>query len=162
MISRGIDGTGRLKKAVLVDVDGTLAGEYRKGKRKLRPSAVAAIKFLAANAPVYLWSVAGAENAERLIEEFPKLSPYIAGCYGKGEFPLGLVDHPYCIDDEAIDKEVLECNYVVLNETYDGGKDSGLLLKAARAIVEHMSKSGGKPCTAQVPPARQRGSRQRP
>ncbi len=137
------DGRSKLKAAVFVDVDGTLASTYQKGKRQLRPTALSAIKMLSSHAPVFLWSVAGAENAERLTSEFPQLRPYIAGCYGKKDFPLELVDYPYCIDDEGIDDVVLQINHVILNETYDGGPDSELLLEAAKSIVSHMSERIG-------------------
>ena len=127
----------KLKTAVLVDVDGTLAGPYQKRNRKLRPTALSAIKLLTEHAPVFLWSIVGADNGERLIREFPKLEPYIAGCYGKADFPLDMVEHPYCIDDETIDPQVLRCNYVIVN-TYDGGWDSGVLLEAAKRIAKHI------------------------
>jgi len=41
-----IDGDEKLKVAVLVDVDGTLAGLYQKGKRKLRPSAIIGLQIV--------------------------------------------------------------------------------------------------------------------
>jgi hypothetical protein len=137
------DDRSRLKAAVLVDVDGTLASTYQEGNRQLRPTALSAIKTLSNHAPVFLWSVAGAENAERLTSEFPQLMPYIAGCYDKKDFPLELVENLYCIDDEEFDSVVLQCNYVILNETYDGGPDSGLLMEATRSIVNHMSEAIG-------------------
>lgn len=80
---------------------------------------------------------AGPENAQRLLKEFPEIEPLINGCYGKKQFPIQLVNFPYCIDDEAIDEEVLKCNYVII-DTYDGGEDSGLLLEAAKVVVEHI------------------------
>lgn len=128
----------KLKGVVLIDVDGTVASPYKYGQRQLRPTALPAIRLLAEHAPVYLWSIVGAENGERLIREFPELKPCIAGCYGKADFPLEMVEHPYCIDDEAIDPQVFRCNYVIV-DTYDGGWDSGLLLEAARCIIEDIA-----------------------
>ena len=122
--------------AVLVDVDGTLVGPYRNGIRELRQSAVAAISLLSSQAPVYLWSVAGAANGDRLIDEFPALAPLVAGCWAKDEFPLHLVDCAWAIDDDGIDEAVLRCNHVILGESYEGGQDSDLLLEAARAVVD--------------------------
>ncbi len=129
----------KLKTAVLVDVDGTLASPYQSGNRKLRPTAVPAIKMLAEHTPVFLWSIVGAENGNRLIREFPVLTPYIVGCYGKNDFPLHMVEHPYCIDDEAIDPQVIRSHHVIV-DTYYGGPDSGLLAEAARTIVDHISR----------------------
>jgi len=130
------NGQSRLKIAVLIDVDGTLASAYRDGRRKLRPSALKVIKFLSSNAPVFLWSIAGKENGERLIEEFSELRPYIQGCWDKAEFPLDMVDYPYCIDDLDLDEAVLQCNHVILGYTWDGGDDPADLAEAARIIVE--------------------------
>jgi hypothetical protein len=124
----------RLPVAVLVDVDGTLAGIYRSGRRNLRPSAVAALEILSREAPVFLWSIAGAENGWRLLQEFPALAPLVSGCFGKDEFPLHLVDVPFAIDDECVDEVVLECRYVFV-ETHDEGRDSDSLLGAARVVV---------------------------
>ena len=88
---------------------------------------------------MYLWSHAGAENVERSLDEFPELQPYISGSHGKQGFPRSRFDTVYCIDDEAIDDEVLSENHVILNDTYDGGEDSGVSLEAARLIVREIS-----------------------
>ena len=135
------DGRSRLKAAVLVDVDGTLASTYQEGKREVRPTALSAIKMLSEHAPVFLWSIVGADNGQRLISEFPELQPFIAGSYGKDEFPLEMVEHPYCIDDDGADEVIFRCNHVILNETYDGGPDSGILMKAARRIVDDIRRN---------------------
>lgn len=129
-------GQTRLKIVVLIDVDGTLASAYRNGRRELRPSALKVIKLLSSNAPVFLWSIAGERNGERLIEEFSELQPYIQGCWGKDEFPLDMVDYPYCIDDLDLDEVVKRCNHVILGQTWDGGNDPADLAEAARIIVE--------------------------
>jgi hypothetical protein len=130
------DQHSRLKVAILVDVDGTLAGLYRQGKRELRASAAEALKLLAQQAPVLLWSIAGAENGQRLIEEHPEIQDYVSATYGKQDFPLHLIESPFAIDDEDIDDVVLRCHHVILNETYEGRKDSGDLLEAAQRL-EH-------------------------
>ena len=137
------NGKDRLPVAILVDIDGTLVSAYKDGQRQLRSSALEALKTLAKYAPVFLWSIVGAENGVRLLNEFPQIKQYVAGCYGKNDFPLTLVDHVYCIDDEGIDEVVLQCNHVILNETYDGGKDSGLLMKAVQIIIKHLSGNRG-------------------
>ena len=124
---------------VLVDVDGTLASPYSQGARTIRPTSVEAIRLLAECAEVYLWSHAGAENGERLLAEFPELQSYIAGSFGKQDFPKSRFDKVYCIDDEEIDDEVLSENYIILNDTYDGGEDSGVLLEAVRIVLADIS-----------------------
>ena len=130
------NGRTRLEIAVLIDVDGTLASAYRNGRRELRPSALQSIKLLSSYAPVFLWSIAGERNPKRLLEEFAQLQPYIRGCWDKDEFPLEMVDSPYCIDDTDLDEAVRRCNHVILGLTWDGGDDPGDLTEAAKIIVE--------------------------
>ena len=134
------NGQTRLETAVLIDVDGTLASAYRNGRRELRPSALKSIKLLSNYAPVFLWSIAGERNPKRLLEEFSELQPYIRGCWGKDEFPLEMVDYPYCIDDTDLDEAVRRCDHVILGQTWDGGDDPGDLAEAARVIVEALKK----------------------
>lgn len=122
--------------AVLVDVDGTLAGPYKTGTRALRSSAHEALSLLTQHATVFLWSIAGAENGQRLLEEYPELRSLIAGNYGKEDFPLHLIERPIAIDDEGIDDVVLQCEHIILGETYEGEADTGSLLEAARIVVE--------------------------
>ncbi len=129
------DQRSRLNIAILVDVDGTLAGPYRAGQRALRPSAHDALKMSAQHAPTFLWSIAGAENGLRLIQEYPEIKPYVTGSFGKEEFPLHLVEKSFAIDDEGIDDAVERCRHVVLIESYDGGEDSDCLMEAVKAIV---------------------------
>jgi hypothetical protein len=129
------DRRSRLVVAVLVDVDGTLAGIYRAGKRQLRETAVAALDLLSQQVPVFLWSIAGAENGARLIREFPALKTLVSGCFGKADFPIHLVDAPIAIDDECADQVVLDCNDVILGQSYDGGEDTDSLIRAARIVV---------------------------
>ena len=129
-----------LKRAILVDVDGTLAGPYRNGKRELRPSAIPALRALSEHAPVILWSIVGPDNPRRLLQEFPDLAPFVAGCYGKDDFPLDQVEEAYAIDDEALDAPVLCCNHWILSETYDGGVDTGELDEAVRAIIDRIQE----------------------
>ena len=133
--ARQQDGTQRLPVAIFVDVDGTLAGPYRQDKRELRPSAREALAMLSEVAPVFLWSIVGADNATRLLAEFPELRPYVKGCYGKLDFPLDTVDRAYAIDDEALDDPVLACHRVGLCDSYRGGADTDDLLRVASAIV---------------------------
>lgn len=125
----------RLPLAIFVDVDGTLAGPYRQGRRELRPSAAKVLAMLAEVAPVFLWSFVGAENGERLLREFPELRPFVKGCYGKLDFPLDTVDRAYAIDDEGIDDPVLACHRVGLCDTYRGGAESDELLRIAAAVI---------------------------
>ena len=134
------DQRSKLHIAILVDVDGTLAGLYRQGKRELRASAAEALKLLAQQAPVFLWSIAGAENGQRLIEEYPEIRNDVGGSYGKQDFPLHLIKSPFAIDDEELDDVVLQCHHVILNETYEGGEDSGALLKAAQIVVDAIQR----------------------
>ncbi len=132
------DGKSRLKSAVLVDVDGTLAGIYRNGKRPLRSSAPGALKILSEHAPVFLWSIVGAENAERLIQDYPEVSRYVSGCYGKEDFPMGMVNQVYCIDDQLVDEQVIDAENVVLVDCYEGGENTGLLMDAVKAVIKHI------------------------
>jgi hypothetical protein len=129
------DGKSRLKTAVLVDVDGTLAGVYRNGKRPLRSSAPDALKMLSAHAPVFLWSIVGAENGERLLGEFPQIARYVSGCWAKENFPMDKVEKIYCIDDQLVDEQVVNAENVFLVDCYEGGGDSDMLMEAARAVV---------------------------
>jgi len=135
------NGRDRLRVAIFVDVDGTLAGPYRNGKRELRSSASKALEMLSDHAPLFLWSIAGPENGFRLLKEFPQINPFISGCYGKEEFPLHLVDHPLCIDDEEVDNGVLQCNHVIV-DAFMGGRDSNQLLEAARIVIHHLTSKG--------------------
>lgn len=130
--------------AIFVDVDGTLAGPYRQGRRELRPSAREALAMLAEVAPVFLWSSVGADNPRRLLKEFPELRRYVQGCYGKADFPLDTVDLAYAIDDEARDDPVLACHRVGVCETYSGGDEGDDILTLASAIIAEI-RAGGPP-----------------
>ena len=85
--------------------------------------------------PVFLWSIAGAENGLSLMAQFPELTKIISGCFSKENFPIELIDNPFAIDDEGVDPVVLRCHHVILGETYEGGEDSGTLIEAAEIIV---------------------------
>lgn len=129
------DGRSRLPVAILVDVDGTLAGMYRGDERDLRPGASEALARLARVAPVFLWSAAGSDNGRRLLAEYPALKRHVTGCWHKEEFPLDLVDAPYAIDDDGVDEPVLLCRHVILDETWFGGEDDGLFARAVEIVL---------------------------
>jgi hypothetical protein len=129
------DGRTPLDVAVMVDVDGTLAGIYQGDRRALRASAPAALEMLSQVAPVILWSSSGADNGLRLVAEYPELYPFVAHFASKIGFPLDLIDRPYCIDDNDIEDVVLQCKRVIV-DSYEGGTDSGQLLEAARLIAD--------------------------
>jgi hypothetical protein len=135
------NGKSRLRVAVLVDVDGTLVGPYCGERRQLRPSAVEALRTLSRHAPVFLWSITGADNGRRLLKEFPAVRPFVMGSWGKDEFPLHLVDIAYAVDDDDCDEAVRRCWEVALIDTYFGGEDSGLLAEAAGHIVRLLCSS---------------------
>nr|MBC8385397.1 hypothetical protein [Candidatus Cloacimonadota bacterium] len=90
------------KIAVLIDVDGTLASPYFNGKRKIRPTAEEAMSRISKYAELYLWSIAGSDNGDRLLQEFPELQKYISGTFAKEDFPKQKFGQIYCIDDEAL------------------------------------------------------------
>lgn len=118
----------------MVDVDGTLVGIYRNGTRSLRPFAVAALELLAARGPVFLWSLAGAENADRLLVEYPELARHVSGTFEKPELPTG-VEAVYCIDDEESEEPPARAGCVIV-DSYREGPDSGQqLLEAAKTIA---------------------------
>lgn len=135
------NGRDRLRVAIFVDVDGTLASPYRNGKRELRSSASKALEMLSDHAPLFLWSIAGPENGLRLLKEFPHLKPFVSGCYGKEEFPFNLVDNPFCIDDEEVDDAVLKCSHIIV-DTFMGGKNSNQLREAAQLITQQLTNEG--------------------
>jgi hypothetical protein len=134
------DGDEMLQVAVLVDIDGTLAGLYENGKRKLRPSAIPALKLLSDHAPVSLWSNVGHENGRRLLREYPDLREFISGCFDKEDFPLDRVEVPYAIDDDPNHEKVYGCNRVILEESYLGGKDTGDLMEAGEMIIADIKR----------------------
>ncbi len=123
-------------RVILIDVDGTLAGIYRGGRRPLRPGARAALERLAAVADVYLWSVAGRENADRLLREYPELAPHVRGTFEKDEAVLEQFDDAYCIDDEEIDEAVLRCHRAIVSPYDAGDEEDGLLWRAADFLIE--------------------------
>jgi hypothetical protein len=135
------DGRSPLDVAVMVDVDGTLAGVYRGGRRPLRESAPAALQALSQVAPVILWSSSGADNGLRLAAEYPELDRYVCHFASKVGFPLELIERPYCIDDNDIEDVVLQCKRVIV-DSFEGGTDSGQLIEAVRLIVNDI-RSGG-------------------
>ena len=118
-----------------MDVDGTLAGMYRGDVRDLRPGAAEALARLAHDAPVFLWSAAGADNGRRLLAEYPALKRHVTNCWHKEEFPLDLVDAPHAIDDDGVDEPVLLCRHVTVGETWFGGEDDGLFALAVESVL---------------------------
>ena len=132
------DGVSRLPAAILVDIDGTLAGPYRGGTRELRESAVPGLRLLAARAPVFLWSLAGPDNGRRLLDEFPQLRPWVQGSFGKDDFPLALVGRSHAIDDCPIDEAVCRCDSITEIDTYLGGPDSGQFLAAVQVVLAEL------------------------
>ena len=137
MPNRFWNGESRLKYAVLVDVDGTLAGVYKQGKRPLRPNSIEALRLLANHMPVFLWSVAGDDNGLRLIREYPEIKSFISGVFDKLDFPLNKIKTVHAIDDEVLDYSVQRCQFLAIVNTYSGGKDSGMLSAAAMEVVRH-------------------------
>jgi hypothetical protein len=133
--SRRQETLRHLPVAILVDVDGTLAGPYCQGRRELRPSAREVLAMLAEAAPVYLWSIVGPDNGERLLEEYPELRPHVQGCYGKEDFPLDRVGRAFAIDDEAYDAPVMRCYCFLLDASYRGGDEEDDLRRAAIELV---------------------------
>ena len=129
------------QRAILVDVDGTLAGPYHLGRRSVRASARTALEMLSQRALVFLWSVAGADNGRRLLQEFPELRPYVSGCLDKDREVLAQFDRPVCIDDDDLDLAVKECDHVILGESYNGGNDTQSLLEAVRLVIEWLDGS---------------------
>lgn len=134
-------GESHLKTAVLVDVDGTLAGIYKQGSRPIRPSAVEALSMLSSHMAVLLWSVAGAENGLRLISEYPEIAPFISGVFDKADFPFHKVESVYAIDDEDCDDSVQRCHFVALIDKYFSGNDSGMLVEAAMKVIKHYNEN---------------------
>ena len=128
----------RLLVAVFVDVDGTLAGPYRAGRRELRPSACEVLAMLAEVAPVFLWSIAGPENGTRLLEEFPELRRHVSGSYGKAEGMLDTIARPFAIDDDSLDAAVLRCRHFILDTSYYDGAERNDLRREAAAILEEI------------------------
>src|SRR5262245_15473108 len=129
---------------VLVDVDGTLAGKYRGDRRPLRPGAADALRRLSEVAEVYLWSVAGRGNPERLLREYPELRPHVHGTVDKSALPPDRFDRAYCIDDEEIDPAVLARERIIVRTYDEGDRDDGLLVRSADRIGEAIraSRSG--------------------
>jgi hypothetical protein len=134
-----------LALAIFVDVDGTLAGPYRQGTRQLRSSAYEVIAMLAEVAPVFLWSIAGAENGTRLLDEFPELRRHVAGSHTKSESLLKTVERAFAIDDESLDLAVLRCRHFILASSYFGGDDDGDLRRVASELAERTGEPSNPP-----------------
>ncbi len=137
------DGETPLNVAVMVDVDGTLAGVYKNGDRPVRDDVEKALKMLSDVAPVILWSMGGTDNCTRLLCEHQELIPYVSHIAHKIGFPIELIKQPYCIDDQEADEAVIQCDRVIV-DTYFGGEDSGQLLEAARLIVAAIKKQAAE------------------
>ena len=135
-------GDEKLKVAVLVDIDGTLAGLYENGIRPLQPSAIPALKLLSDHAPIFLWSIVGHENGRRLLREYPELREFISGCFDKELFPLERVEVPYAIDDNVNHEKVYGCHHVILEVSFLGGEDTSDLMVASEVIVADIKRRG--------------------
>ena len=142
MQDRNRQGIQSFEAAVLVDVDGTLAGPYRNGRRELRPSAAAVLELLSLHAAVFLWSIVGADNGTRLLEEYPELKRCVEGCLKKDVSELWRFKRPVCIDDDDVDEAVRACDRVILGESYDGGAESDVLMRAAVAVIDLLANGG--------------------
>ena len=129
------DGKKPIDIAVMVDVDGTLAGVYEGDVRPVRENVAKALEILSKLAPVILWSMGGEDNCMRLLREHPELIPQVSYIGHKIGFPLELIKHPFCIDDQEADEIVLQCDRVIV-DTYYGGKDSGQFLEATRIVAK--------------------------
>jgi hypothetical protein len=126
----------------MVDVDGTLAGVYRNGRRPLRETAPAALELLSQAAPVILWSTGGPDNCLRLLAEYPELDRYVCHVAHKIGFPVWLIYRPYCIDDNESEDAVFQCERVII-DTLKEGKDSGQLIEAAQLIAQDIRSRNG-------------------
>jgi hypothetical protein len=134
------DGVSNIDVAVMVDIDGTLCSPPVCGKRVLRPDAEEALRELSRVAHVILWSTAGRKTGERVLEQFPRLAPYVSYVAGKADLPCHLIGLAYCIDDGDVDGCIQRGNQVIV-ERFNGGEDSGVLLEAASIIADDIRQN---------------------
>ena len=134
------DGISNIDVAVMVDIDGTLCSPPVCGKRVLRPDAEEALRELSLVAHVVLWSTAGRQNGERVLEQFPQLVPYVSHVAGKADLPCHLIGLAYCIDDGAVDGCEKRGNQFII-ERFNGGENSGALLEAASIIADDIRRN---------------------
>jgi hypothetical protein len=136
------NGRARRAVAVFVDVDGTLAGIYRRGRRALRPGALAALRALAAETSVFLWSAAGSDNGARLLVEFPELAPFVDSSWDKATALAARVDRPFCIDDQGDEEAVLACHAVIV-DSFDEADPVASIIEAAEYILTCVRRQRG-------------------
>jgi len=95
------------------------------------------MRALQRHAPVFLWSVAGRENGERLLNEYSDLRSLVTGCFDKDSFPVERVRCVYCIDDEAVD-EVVRSAHHFLVPTFNELPDPGGFLDAVTDLLRSL------------------------
>ncbi len=134
------DGESKIDVAVLVDIDGTLCSFPKAGHRELRPYAVDALRELSSVAHVMLWSMGGCDAGERVLKRFPELVPYVSYVADKGDLPCHLIRDAYSIDDGDVKECALKGNRVTVS-SYRGGEDKGVLLEAARRIMDDIRRN---------------------
>ena len=129
-----------LEFAFLFDVDGTIGGLYRGGRRPLRPGVEEAMQRLAGIGCVFIWSIVDG-NAERLLEEYPELGRVVEGALAKEAFwDRYSVDHGFAIDDHDLDPPVRRCAVVLVDEYEGGDVDDGQLRMAADWIIDQVQR----------------------
>ena len=133
------DGESKIDVAVLVDIDGTLCSFPKAGHRELRPCAVEALRELSSVAHVVLWSMGGRGAGERILKRFPELAPYVSHVAGKGDLSCDLIRDAYSIDDGDVKECAVNGNRITVS-SFRGGEDDGVLLEAARRIMDDIRR----------------------
>ena len=123
-----------------MDIDGTLCSPPKAGHRELRPYAVDALRELSSVAHVVLWSMGGRGAGERVLERFPEIAPYVSHVTDKANAQLDLVRDAYSIDDGDVTECTAKGNRVTVS-SFNGGEDTGVLLEAAKRIVDDIRRN---------------------